>query len=209
MSPIWIALCTLGEALGIGIVATVYAALDRGVLHWVEIWVLAAGAAEGVCLGAAQAVFLRKAAFSPLAWIALTVLAAATGYGLSLVGGAGTASSASAEEPSLPLLLILGAAMGLAMGALLGLPQWVGARKQIAPIPWIAANALGWAPAMAVIMLAATSVEREWPLGMVALVGAGAGAAAGLFVGAATSFALPRLHGAAPRYETTGRSGTS
>jgi len=162
MRLIWIAACALGEALGIAMVATTYAALDRGVLHGPEVWILAAGTAEGVCLGTAQAVLLRRVGISSPTWIALTVFAAVTGYGLSLLGGAGTASSPSPGEPSLQLLLTLGAAMGLAMGALMGLAQWVGARKQIAPMPWIVANALGWTPAMAVIMLAATSVEREW-----------------------------------------------
>jgi hypothetical protein len=42
-------------------------------------------------------------------------------------------------------------------------------------------------------MLAATSVDRAWPLYVITLIGAGAGAIAGFFVGAATSFALPRI----------------
>jgi hypothetical protein len=44
---------------------------------------------------------------------------------------------------------------------------------------------------MAIIMLAATSVDRAWPLYVITLIGAGAGAIAGFFVGAATSFTLP------------------
>jgi hypothetical protein len=58
-------------------------------------------------------------------------------------------------------------------------------------IPWFSANALGWAPAMVVIMIAATSAQRDWPLTVIAITGAATGAIAGSLVGAATSFALP------------------
>jgi hypothetical protein len=182
----------LGEALGIAAVATTYAAIDRGLLQSEAVWILSAGAWEGLCLGAAQALILRGFGVRPSLWVLLTVLGALAGYALSLVGGAGAGGAAGGGEPSTVLLLGLGAAMGVAMGMLMGVLQWVAARDTIALFPWVGANAVGWAPAMATIMLAATSVDRAWPLHVITLVGAAAGAIAGLFVGAATSFALPR-----------------
>jgi hypothetical protein len=186
----WITACALSEALGIAVVATTYAAIDRGQLAPAAPWILGAGAWEGLCLGAAQALILRGLGVRPLVWIALTVLAAAAGYGLSLLGGAGGAGQGS--EPALAVLVGLGAAMGVVMGALMGAIQWVGARGKLVFLRWIGSNALGWAPAMAVIMIAATSVQGSWPLYCITLAGGGAGAIAGLLVGAATMLALPR-----------------
>lgn len=187
----WIIACTLGEAPGIAVVATTYAAIDRGLLQSEAAWILAAGAWEGLCLGAAQALILCGFGVRPSLWVPLTMLSALAGYALSLLGGAGADGAAGGGEPSTALLLGLGAAMGVAMGMLMGVVQWIAARHTIALFPWVGANAVGWAPAMATITLAATSVDRAWPLFAVTIIGAAAGAIAGLFVGAATSFALP------------------
>ncbi|MEQ1866747.1 MAG: hypothetical protein ABL996_19085 [Micropepsaceae bacterium] len=189
----WIVACVLGEALGIAAVATTYAAIDRGLLQPEALWVLAAGAWEGLCLGGAQALILSSVGVRAWLWIALTVLGAVAGYALSLFAGAGADGAASSGEPPLALLLALGAALGAAMGVMMGAVQWLAARNKIALMRWILANGVGWMPAMAVIMLAATSVERVWPLYVITFIGAIAGALAGLFVGAATSFALPRI----------------
>lgn len=189
----WIVACVLGEALGISLVATIYAALDRGLLPGGSVWILAAGAWEGLCLGGAQAAVLRRVRVRPLAWIGVTIVGAVVGYGFSLLGGAGRAAGNNVSvEPPLELIVALAAAMGVAMGALMGLSQWLSARGKISPLRWITMNAVGWAPAMIIIMLAATSVERSWSLGAIAVLGAGAGGAAGLFVGAMTSLALPK-----------------
>lgn len=188
----WVIACALGEAIGIALVATIYAALDRGLLPGGAVWILAAGAWEGTCLGVAQAAVLRAAGIRPAVWVGATVLGAVIGYALSLIGGAGSTGGDAGAEPPLALLLGLGAAMGVAMGALMGVAQWLGARRKLRPLGWIAANAVGWAPAMSIIMFAAASVQPGWSLGAIALAGAGAGAAAGLLLGAVTSLALPK-----------------
>ena len=186
----WIVACTVGEALGIAAVATTYAAIDRGYLAPAAPWILGAGAWEGLCLGVAQALVLQALGIRPRIWVALTMLAAAAGYGLSVIGGAGGTGEGSG--PALSMLLVLGAGMGVVMGALMGATQWVGARSKLAFLPWIGANALGWALAMVVIMIAATSMPGSWPLYCIAIAGAVAGAIGGLLVGAATMLALPR-----------------
>lgn len=69
----WCLACLVGEALGIAIVATAYAALDRGVLADTTNVILTAGAWEGLALGTAQAFVLRRLGVDPLSWIVLTV----------------------------------------------------------------------------------------------------------------------------------------
>jgi len=186
----WIIACLLGEALGIAAVAIAYAALDRGVFH-AQAWILLAGAWEGLALGAAQALVLRRANVRPLPWVAWTTAGAVAGYALSLLGGAGE-GPASVSEPVFLLPVLLGAGLGAVMGALMGLVQWLAARQTIAALTWIGLNALGWAPAMAIILLAASGAERTWPLHVIAVVGAVAGVSAGAMVGDVTSFGVPR-----------------
>lgn len=195
MRTSWIIACTIGEAAGIAAVAAIYAAIDRGILGHAYVWILTAGAIEGLCLGGAQALVLTRAGVRPAQWVAATVLGAVAGYALSILGGAGSNEVAAGTEPSMLVVAGLGASMGLAMGALMAAAQVISARGKVTLFRWVAANAIGWAPAMSVIMLAATSAERVWPLGGVALLGAGSGAVAGLLVAIATSFVLPMWKG--------------
>ena len=80
MQTRWIASCTVGEAIGIAGVATAYAAADRGLVP-ITPAVLGAGAWEGLVLGLAQGLVLRRAGVSLPAWVAATVAAAVLGYG--------------------------------------------------------------------------------------------------------------------------------
>lgn len=181
----WVVACAVGEALGIAVVGTAYAAIDRGLLSTAPGWIIFAGAWEGFCLGGAQAIVLRQLGASPLYWIVLTVAAAVIGYTLSLAGGAGGADS-NAAEPSALMLALLGAGFGVVMGLLMGAIQWLAAPVAFPFWLWLVANAIGWGPAMAVIMIAATSADRTWPLYAITAMGAASGAIAGLSVGVAT-----------------------
>jgi hypothetical protein len=185
----WITACMLGEALGIAVVASTYAAIDRGYFNG-ALWIVAAGGFEGLSLGLAQALVLRRSDIAAAPWTGATLIAAMIGYGLSLLGGAGDGGE-SVQEPALWLLMALGAGMGVFMGAVMGAVQWLAARRTLSLARWTVANAVGWAPAMALIMIAATSVSGDWPLWTIALVSAAAGCGAGLCVGAVTSAALP------------------
>ena len=93
----WVAACTLAEALGITVVSVTYAALDRNLIAPAAPWILLAGAWEGLCLGSAQAFFLRRLRINPALWIGLTIAGAIVGYGLSLLGGAGAEDTGSAS----------------------------------------------------------------------------------------------------------------
>jgi hypothetical protein len=107
------------------------------------------------------------------------------GYALSLAGGAGGADP-NAVEPSVLMMALLGAGFGVVMGLLMGAVQWLAAPDSFPFWPWLVANAVGWGPAMAVIMIAAASAQRTWPLLAVTALGAASGAIAGLSVGVAT-----------------------
>jgi len=190
----WILACMLGEAMGIAVVAAAYAAVERGLLAPAAIWIVAAGAWEGLCLGGAQALVLRTVGVRPGRWVALTVAGAVLGYGLSLAGGTGgEGSGPPGEEPPLWMMAVLGAGLGAVMGVLMGAVQSSGLGGRVTVRAWVAANAIGWAPAMAAIMVAAATAEASQPLVGIALLGAVSGAVAGLSVGIATAFALRRV----------------
>lgn len=167
----WVAACTMAEVLGIAVVSVTYAALDRNLIAPAAPWILLAGGWEGLCLGSAQAFFLRRLRINPALWIGLTIAGAIVGYGLSLLGGAGAEDAGSAYDPPLWMMAVLGAGVGLGMGVAMGVIQM---------------------PAMAVIMAAAGLAERSWSLLQVAFAGGLSGGVAGLCVGAATGFVLMR-----------------
>lgn len=182
----------MAEVLGIAVVSVTYAAIDRGLIAPAAPWILLAGGWEGLCLGLAQAFFLRRLHINPALWIGLTVLGAVAGYGLSLLGGAGGENAGTAYDPPLWMMALLGAGAGLGMGVAMGLIQVPALRGRLSAKGWIAANAIGWMPAMAVIMAAAGLAERNWSLLQVAFAGGLSGGVAGLCVGAATGFVLTR-----------------
>jgi hypothetical protein len=188
----WIAATALGEAAGIALVAVAYAAVDRGLAPPMPA-ILVAGACEGLCLGLAQALVLRRAGVCGGCWMLATAAAAAVGYGLSLIGGAGGPGGDGAGAAP-PVALALGAAAGVGavMGVIMGAVQWNAARRQLAAAAWIARSALGWALAMPAIFLGAATVGEDWPLAAVSAAGAASGGIAGGLLGLATAPALPR-----------------
>lgn len=184
----WMLRLTLAEALGIAVVASTYGALDRGLIGPDAPFVLAAGAWEGLCLGLAQASLLvRRGASLPL-WTGLTILGAVAGYALSLPVAAG--ADPGAADPPFWLILLAGAGLGLGMGVLMGLVQSPALPSDLPRRRWVIANALGWIPAMSVIIAGAASVPADWPLGLIALTGAVSGALAGAAVALVTGLAL-------------------
>jgi hypothetical protein len=194
MRAAWILGCTAGEAAGIALVGTAYAAVSRGLAP--DAVIVAAGAGEGLCLGTAQALLLRRAGIALLPWVATTVAVAALGYAGSLAftpGGPDTGPPA--PDPPLALLIAGAAAIGAALGVLMGLAQALTARGALVPGRWAVVNALGWMPAMVAIFLPATFIAPTASLAQVALIGSLAGAVAGLCLGLVTATALPETEG--------------
>tara|TARA_R110000744_G_scaffold18190_1_gene49006 strand:- start:206 stop:790 length:585 start_codon:yes stop_codon:yes gene_type:complete len=184
----WLLACLIGEAAGMAGVALAYAALDRGLLE-MSVWILAGGAWEGLCLGTSQAWVLGPRGVRRSGWILMTVLAAVLGYSGSLAGSA--AGGGEGSEPSVILIVGFGVTLGIVMGVLMGAFQWISARTLIRAKSWLLANAIGWALAMPVIMLAASTAGADWRLEEVGLLGAASGGLAGLLLGVSTFRALP------------------
>lgn len=195
---IWLLACMLGEAIGIAGMATAYVATGSGSLPYAAT-ILTAGGIEGLALGLFQALVLRGRVrgFSSTGWIVATLGIALLAYGASLAFWAGAPSApvtADAATAAPPLFLILPAAgaVGLVLGALMGAAQAMFGRLHHVPVlRWSLASGLGWALAMVVITAAASSFVPQ-TLGAAALIGGLTGAAAGLLLGLATLFALPR-----------------
>tara|TARA_R110002096_G_scaffold56600_2_gene144366 strand:- start:1434 stop:2048 length:615 start_codon:yes stop_codon:yes gene_type:complete len=198
---IWLLVCMLGEAIGIAGIATAYVATDSGSLPYTAT-ILIAGGVEGLALGAFQALVLRGRVrgFSSTGWIVATLGVALLAYGASLAFGAGApsaplapaAADAATAAPPLFLTLPAAGAVGLVLGALMGAAQAMFGRLHHVPVMrWSLASGLGWALAMVVITAAASSFVPQ-TLGAAALIGGLTGAAAGLLLGLATLFALPR-----------------
>lgn len=191
MRRTWILACTLAEAVGIAGVAVLFAGASRGVLPSAPA-ILGAGVWEGLCLGLAQALVLRRSGLPVLPWVIVTMIIAVAGYSASLAFGAGGPDPAQPLPDPPLLLLIAGAAtMGAGMGVLMGAAQGMIARGILSLAGWVRGNALGWTPAMVAIFLPATLIGADWTLGKVAIAGAASGALAGASLGFATSFFLP------------------
>jgi hypothetical protein len=183
MRAAWVLACTGGEAAGIALVATAYAATSRGLMPAAA--VIVAGSWEGLCL--------RRLGVALRHWVGATMLVAALGYAGSLgFVPSGPDMAPTPADPPLWLIVPGAALIGMGMGVLMGLAQGLAARRVVPPGRWVVANALGWMPAMVAIFLPATLVTPDFPLSEVALIGAASGAVAGLCLGLVTALALPR-----------------
>ncbi|QBF31878.1 hypothetical protein [Thalassococcus sp. S3] len=186
----YIVFVMLAEGLGIAIVASTYAALDRGLVLGAY-WIVLAGACEGLLLGTAQRQTLRQLKLMPRWWVTLTILGSAVGYGASVLGRFGGAGGDATGEPGVLLVTVFGGGLGLLMGAILGAVQSLALPDALRRDHWIIANALGWIPAMALILLGAGLAEPDWTIWQVALLGGICGATGGFCVALAT---WPVLH---------------
>ncbi|MDJ1006838.1 MAG: hypothetical protein QNJ13_03355 [Paracoccaceae bacterium] len=187
----WVLSCTTGEALGVALVAVAFAAGDRGLVSAAPA-VLTAGVWQGLALGTAQGLFLRRFGVSLPGWIAATVSAAVLGYALALLGGAGEGNGVP-DHGGAPLAVVLGSAMllGAVLGGVTGFAQALVARRHIVLGAWVLRNVYGWAIAMAAIFGGSALASADMSLPAIALLGAVTGALAGAAVGLVTAHALP------------------
>jgi hypothetical protein len=199
----WLLACVLAETFGMAVSAG--AARGAGSVGAAVgfLLVLAGGVAEGTALGQLQASALRPLGVRRTAWVVATVLVA--GLGSAAASAPATVSGDdSGGTPPLGVVLLGAAALGLAMGAVLGAAQAVVLRHHVRhPWRWSAANACGWAVAMPVIFLGATTAGSAWPWPVVVGYGALTGALAGAALGAVTGAWLPSLDGRRARPETS------
>jgi hypothetical protein len=209
----WVLATAAGELLGLGTTALLGAGLvltlglGEGLgptLTVAAAMILGGMAVEGATVGVAQWLVLRgplpRLGWRP--WVLATAIGAGAAWALGMIpstamslladGAAGTGgASGPAAEPSGLLFYGLVALMGLVLGPVLGLPQWLVLRRYVALAGWwmpaqSAARALG----MIVIFLGTNAIGPEGlTLGVVALLLA-ALAVAGAVVGAVHGLAL-------------------
>lgn len=196
----WIAWTTAGETVGFGIPAVVAVlVLDRPAVV-VLAAMLAAGAAEGAVLGAAQARVLRQAVPNLRArdWIGATAAAAVFAWSIGLVPT--VAGDELSRWPSwllVPLAGMASTALLLAIGA----AQWLVLRRHVARAGrWVIVTAAAWLAGLAVFLLVASPLWQEGqPPVVTAAVGAFAGFLMAAVVAAVTGVGLVRLLAASAR----------
>jgi hypothetical protein len=164
----WVGANAAGELLGLGTAAPVGAALVLrlaetpgwpAALATAGVMILAGTLVEGATVGTAQWLVLRR----PLPrlrwrdWALATAAGACIAWTLGMVpstllAATADAGAAPSGEPSDALVYTLAAAMGLALGPILGVPQWLALRRHARRAGWwVAANAAAWAVGMPVI----------------------------------------------------------
>ena len=211
----WVVANALGELVGLGITALVGAAVFSvigegtgvfAVLALASVAVLAGTLVEGTSVGTAQWLVLRR----PLPRLHWRTWAAATGAGAFLAWtlgmipstvlslGAGPSGQAG-PEPDPMVVYTLAFAMGLVLGPVLGLAQWLVLRRFVGRAAlWMPANSLAWAFGMVTIFVGADLVFGSTsPVAVLLLVITLA--CAGAMVGAIHGLALVWLLGNAPR----------
>ena len=194
----WVIACAAAELIGMGSGALLAraAAPDGGPSSALAVMGagVATGLVEGVALGALQWRVLRTR-FSGLeagAWIGITVTAAVAGWTLASLGQ--VSSSQEGAEPSIILTLALAGVLGAGMGLLFGAAQSIVLRRHARDAPrWMVANTVGWAAAMPIIFLGASSPTAETSMTVVGVIGGLTGTIAGAVLGMITAWWLVRL----------------
>jgi hypothetical protein len=163
----WILANAIGEVVGlggtvlIGVFLLVNAVPTIGALAAAALGVLAGTVIEGSVVGTAQWLVLRR----PLekmrwhTWVLATALGACVAWTLGMIPSTllftGSDSGAVAPgEMSDLMIYTLAAAMGIALGAILGAAQWLALRRHVPKAGWwVPANALAWMLGMVVVFL--------------------------------------------------------
>ncbi|WP_304452991.1 hypothetical protein [Nocardiopsis sp. YSL2] len=189
---LWVLLCAGAEAVGmtaaVGAVVVSQALVGEpagapGVAGVVGL-VLAGGLVEGLVLGSAQALGLRRwLPGTAVPWIVATVVVAGLGWAAGSLPSV-LSDTEGMTEPAVPVVVGLAASLGALMGAALGAAQALVLRRRVAhPWRWVGASALAWAGAMPVIFLGASAAPAEWPAPVLLLLGMGTGTMAGAVLG--------------------------
>ena len=195
-----------GEVLGLGLAAAVATAMvltigepETGLVALTMAGVMiAAGALEGVIVGFAQWFVLRRRLYrmGRREWVTATAIGAflawAIGMGPStLMALNQNAGSSPPPEISDAVKYALASVMGVALGTILGAPQWRALRRHTSGASlWVWANAAAWAVGMPVVFIGAGTSPVGASALSIALKVVMTIAAAGASVGAINGVAL-------------------
>lgn len=202
----WIYANTVGELIGLGVVAAVgaafvlYIADSLGSLsrYAAAGLMIVVGAFEGIVVGYFQANVLgeKLRSLNRRSWITATAVGAGVAWALgaipSLVMSVNSQdSSVQAGEPSELTVFSLAALMGCLLGIALAIPQWFVLRKYVRRAAlWLPANALAWMIGMPQLFAGPSVIGQGMSAWQVAFVvfasivsaGASVGAIHGLFL---------------------------
>lgn len=180
----WFGVVTAGEVVGFCVPATIGALTVHASAAVVLATIVAAGAVEGMVLGAAQASVLRRAVsgVAARAWVAATAGAAAVAYAIgmlpSTLAGLGVDLSPS-------LWFTIGPVLGVALLLSIGTAQWLVLRRVLPRFArWIGVTAAAWTVGLAVFLGFAMPL---WHPGQPASTVIGIGVVGGLLMAATTS----------------------
>jgi hypothetical protein len=171
----WILANTVAETIGLGGTFLIGAFLllqaenTIGAVPAAALGVLAGTLIEGSVVGTAQWLVLRR----PLqkirwrVWALATALGACVAWTLGMIPstfmsfGSDTGGAASAQMSDL-VMYALAAAMGIVLGTILGVPQWLVLRRHLPKAGWwVGANALAWMVGMVVVFIGTSFIPAE------------------------------------------------
>ena len=194
----WTATVTAGEALAFSVPAVAGALLTSTGARWPVVVpvTLLAGAWEGVILGFAQALVLRRAVPSvpTRAWLRATVAGALVAWTIGLVPV--VAGDRLGDLPP-AVQAVLFVVLGGALVTSIGLFQWRVLREHVDRARlWVPATAAAWLLGLAVFMAVASPLWHEGQAtALVVAIGIAGGCAMAATVAALTGAALARLLG--------------
>lgn len=203
----WVGANALAELLGLGSSALLWIAFLFGLENRLgsvtsaAVVVLGSTLLEGTAVGVLQWYVLRRALpkLTLVSWWSATALGAFIAWSLGMIPStminmASTDAAPPPAEMSDALMYTLAAVMGLVLGPVLGLPQWLVLRRHVAHAGlWIAANAVAWCWGMVVIFMVVSLVPAAGITAATVLIVLGGLALAGAIVGAIHGVVLAKL----------------
>ena len=202
----WALANVVGEVLGLGLAGTVAIVLvltigepeTTFVVLMMAGVMIAAGALEGVIVGFAQWLVLRRRLYrlSRVEWVSATAIGAFLAWTIGMAPSTlmaldQSAGSSPPPEMSDAVKYALASVIGAASGMILGAPQWRALRRYASGASlWVWANAAAWAVGMPVVFIGAGASPVGASALRVALTVFVTIAAAGASVGAIHAVAL-------------------
>ena len=202
----WTLANVVGEVLGLGLAGAVAIAMvltigepgTAPVALMMAGVMIAAGALEGVIVGFAQWLVLRRLLrrLSRREWVTATAIGALVAWAIGMAPSTlmalnQSAGSAPPLEISDVVKYAFASVMGAALGTILGAPQWRALRRYASGASlWVWANAAAWAVGMPVVFIGAGASPVGSSASRIALTVVVTIAAAGASVGAIHGVAL-------------------
>ena len=171
----WILANAVGETVGLGGTLVISALLllnaqkTMSVLPAAALAVLAGTFIEGITVGTAQWLVLRRPLKSIRwrTWVLATAIGAFVAWTLGMIpstfmfAGADSGGAAPAQISDL-VIYALAAMMGFVLGPILGVPQWLVLRHHLPKAGWwVLANALAWMVGMVIVFIGTNFIPPE------------------------------------------------